>query len=343
MTHTKQECRASSHPTRWVGWRRKINSATAPVTTTTAPIIALDQLWLATNTAHRPIIGSGTARGHVLFMAPVWRRVTRTSASPGHFPVRPGTLPSCGRAADWARLAVSATVADTNQKEPAMPLSTFEKFLPWSGVIAGVAWIGQDALAHMYSTDQPGRGSVAVVNDHTALNLGSLSCLVLMGVALLFFATAVRNLLRSGEASEATYSSVAYGAWITVSAALGQMALWDKALLSAADDKNVSATQTLSYAQYFGWLAMGVGISTAFIAIGLGGIRSAVLPRWFAITTVVLGVLALLGACSIPPGGLVNYLLLPFWLIGASVIISRRQRAASTATIEVPVDVPVDA
>lgn len=210
-----------------------------------------------------------------------------------------------------------------------MPLSTFEKFLPWSGLIAGLAWIGQDALARMYSSDRPGRGSVEALNDHAALNLGSLACLVVMGVALLFFATAARNLLRSGEAREATYSSVAYGAWITVSAALGQMALWNKALLSAAEDKNAAAVQTLSYAQYFGWLAMGIGISTAFIAMGLGGLRSQVLPKWFAITTVVLGVLALLGACSIPPGGLVNYLLLPFWLIAAAIIISRRQNASA--------------
>lgn len=36
-----------------------------------------------------------------------------------------------------------------------------------------------------------------------------MACLVVMGIALLFFATAVRNLLRSGEGREATYSSVA--------------------------------------------------------------------------------------------------------------------------------------
>jgi hypothetical protein len=219
-----------------------------------------------------------------------------------------------------------------------MPLSKFETLLPWSGVIAGLAWIGQDFLAHWYTKDLPGRGSVDVTNGHTALNTVSLSCLVLMGVALLFFATAVRNLLRSGEAREATYSSVAYGGWITVSAALGQMALWDKALLSAAEDHNTGAIQTLSYAHYFGWLAMGIGISTAFITMGLGGLRSAVLPRWFAITTVVLGALALLGACGIPPGGLVNYLLLPFWLIAAAVIVARRQRTAAEAPI---VGVPV--
>ena len=57
--------------------------------------------------------------------------------------------------------------------------------------------------------------------------------------------------------------------------------------------------------------------------------RNAVLPRWFAITTTVMGVLVALGACSIPPGGLVNYLLLPFWLIAAAIIIARRQKAAT--------------
>ena len=214
-----------------------------------------------------------------------------------------------------------------------MPLSRFEKMLPWSGVLAGLAWIGQDALANTSTSEEPGGASLAVVNAHLSRNVASMACIVVMGVALLFFATAVRNLLRSGEAREATYSSVAYGGCITVSAALGQMALWDKALLSAAEDDNAGAVQTLGYAQYFGWLAMGVGIAAAFIAIGLGGVRSAVLPKWFAITTLVLGVLALLGAAGIPPGGLVNYLLLPFWLVAASVIIARRQHTAAAAPI----------
>lgn len=218
-----------------------------------------------------------------------------------------------------------------------MPLSTFEKLLPWSGAVAGIAWIAQDALARLYSTDEPGRGSVGEISEHLGLNVGSLSCLVVMGVALLFFATAIRNLLRSGEAREATYSSVAYAGWVTVSAALAQMAVWNKGLMAAAEDGNDAATQMLSYTQYFGWLGMGIGITTAFIAIGLGGMRNAVLPRWFAITTTVLGVLALLGACGVPPGGLVNYLVLPFWLIAAAIIIARRQKA--TAQTNVPVQV----
>ena len=39
----------------------------------------------------------------------------------------------------------------------------------------------------------------------------------------------------------------------------------------------------------------------------------------------VMGVLSMLGTAGIPPGGLVNYLLLPFWLIATAVILARRQ------------------
>ena len=91
-----------------------------------------------------------------------------------------------------------------------MPVSTFEKLLPWTGVVAGLAWIAQDVFAKLYTSDVPGRGSVDIISSNLGRNLVNLSCLVVMGVSLLFFATAVRNLLRSGEARDATYSSVAY-------------------------------------------------------------------------------------------------------------------------------------
>ena len=149
-----------------------------------------------------------------------------------------------------------------------------------------------------------------------------------MGIALLFFATAIRNLLRSSEAREATYSSVAYGGWIVVVAGLAQMVAWSWAMINgAAAAEDDAALHVLSYAGYFGFAGMGIGIATAFLATGLGGIRNAVLPKWFAIPTVVLGALSALGNAGIPPGGLVNYLLLPFWLIAAAVIVARNPTA----------------
>ena len=41
---------------------------------------------------------------------------------------------------------------------------------------------------------------------------------------------------------------------------------------------------------------------------------------------VVMSVLGALGNAGVPPGGLVNYLLMPLWLVAVSVIIVRHPR-----------------
>jgi type IV secretory pathway VirB2 component (pilin) len=210
-----------------------------------------------------------------------------------------------------------------------MPLSTFERFVPWTGAIAGLAWIGQAFLFRTDTEDYPGKASTAVIRDHLGQNYAAVGCLVIMGIALVFFASALRSQLRSGEAREATYSSVAYGGVLLASAGLSQMVMWNWGLINgAADAKDDAALHVLSFVGYFGFAGMGIGLATMFIATGLAGVRNRVLPRWFAIVTVVMGILSALGAAGIPPGGLVNYLLLPFWLIGTAVILARRQHSA---------------
>jgi hypothetical protein len=221
-----------------------------------------------------------------------------------------------------------------------MPLSTFEKLMPWGGAVAGGCWLAQDVLRREYVQDQPGGARSGTIEDHLALNYASVGMLVLMGVALLVFATAVRSLLRSGEAREATYSAVAHAGWLVVVAGLSQMVAWNWGLINgAASAGDEAALRTLSYVAYFGWAGMGIGLATAFVATGLGGLRNAVLPRWFAVLTVVCGVLGALGNAGIPPGGLVTYLVLPFWLVAASAIVARRQQRLSQPDAPVPVAV----
>ena len=165
-----------------------------------------------------------------------------------------------------------------------MQSSRFERALPWSGVVAGLCWVGHDAFARMTTTDSPGAASAAVISENLALNYASVGCLVVMGIALLFFGTAMRNILRSGEALEATYSSITFGGWVVAVAGIGQMVATDWALINgAAAESDQAATQTLGYVQYFGWAGMGIGLAAAFIAMGLGGLRTAVVQvaaRW---------------------------------------------------------------
>lgn len=210
-----------------------------------------------------------------------------------------------------------------------MTLSPFEKVLPWTGVIVAASWVGQNAAAGGWEDGfEAGSAKVDLLQDNVpGLQAGLL---VLMGIALLFFATAVRNILRSGEAREATYSTIAHAGFVVVAAAVAQMVVANVAIMNgAADAGDQNAVTVLGYLAYYGWAGMGIGLSTAFIALGLGGIAHAVLPRWFGIVSILLGILGALGNAGIPPGGLVNYLLLPIWLVVASVIITRRQKLAA--------------
>lgn len=210
-----------------------------------------------------------------------------------------------------------------------MPRSKFERFLPWTGAIAGAAWIGQMFLFQTGDQDSPGTMTTAVIRDHLALNYAAIGCLVVMAIALVFFATALRSHLRAGEARESTYSSIVSGGLLLVAAGLSQMVMWNWGLINgAADAKDDQALGILSFVGFFGFAGMGIGIATTLLGAGLAGLANAVLPRWFAILTLVLGVLSALGTAGIPPGGLVNYLLLPLWLIAAAIILARRQGEA---------------
>lgn len=210
-----------------------------------------------------------------------------------------------------------------------MPRSKFERFLPWTGAIAGAAWIGQMFLFQTGDQDSPGTMTTAVIRDHLALNYAAIGCLVVMAIALVFFATALRSHLRAGEAGESTYSSIVSGGLLLVAAGLSQMVMWNWGLINgAADAKDDQALGILSFVGFFGFAGMGIGIATTLLGAGLAGLANAVLPRWFAILTLVLGVLSALGTAGIPPGGLVNYLLLPLWLIAAAIILARRQGEA---------------
>lgn len=211
-----------------------------------------------------------------------------------------------------------------------MALSKFDRILPWTGALAGLAWVAYASLSKTSTKDSPGGASTHVINDNLANNNAAQGALVLMGISLLFFATAARNLLRAGEAREATYSNIVYAGWIVVAAALAQMVAIGWALVNgAADADDQAAVTILGYLQNFSWAGLGIGLATAFIATGLGGLASAAVPKWFAIVSIVLGVLGALGNAGIPPGGLVTYLLLPVWLIVASIIFARRQKAAT--------------
>jgi hypothetical protein len=199
-----------------------------------------------------------------------------------------------------------------------MPLSTFEKFLPWTGALAGVLW-GVQMFAAKSPDDPTDPKAVTVIADAVAQNYVAGFALLVGALMMVFFAAAARKSLRSGEASESTYSSVAHGGLLVAATGFGLLGGLQIALTNSAKAQDAAATAAIGQLALIGWLPALVGLVAAFWGLGLGGLRNASLPKWFAIVTIVLGVVGALG-----PLAMVIYLLLPLWLIAASAVTASR-------------------
>ncbi|MFI5911747.1 hypothetical protein [Dactylosporangium sp. NPDC051541] len=198
-----------------------------------------------------------------------------------------------------------------------MPTSAFEKLLPWSGGLAGVAWAVQLAAAE--TPDDPADPqAVSIVAGAAGWNYAAGFALLAGALLLILFAAAARRSLRAGEAGESTYSSVAHGGLLVAAAGFGTLGIVQIALTNAAKAHDAAATATIGQLALIGWLPALAGLVAAFWGLGLGGLRTATLPKWFAVLTVVLAVIGVLG-----PLAVVVYLLLPLWLIAASVVTAR--------------------
>ena len=197
-----------------------------------------------------------------------------------------------------------------------MPLSPFDRFLPWTGALAGILWAVQ--RVHREGPGRPGRPqAVSVISGAVTQNYVAGFALLVGALMLIFFAAAARKALRSGEAGESTYSSVAHGGLLVAAIGFGMLGVVQIALTNSAKANEVAGTATIGQLALIGWLPALAGLVAAFWGLGLGGLRTASSPKWFAIITIILGVVGILG-----PLAFVIYLILPLWLITASAVIA---------------------
>jgi hypothetical protein len=210
-----------------------------------------------------------------------------------------------------------------------MTTTRFERFLPLSGVLAGLLFIASGALTRSMPDSPTGDGNEYVqwLTDHQGVTALSGAASGFFCVAMLLFAAGLRQALRSGEPGESTYSSAAFAGGLGVAFAVSVMGWVTLSSVQAAADGADGAVIALGYLTSFGWIPWVASSATLFVAAGLGGLRTAALPRPIAIATIVLGVLCLLG-----PTGIVVYFVTPFWLIVVGLVLHRRlSRETQTA------------
>ena len=202
-----------------------------------------------------------------------------------------------------------------------MTSTRFERFLPLTGALAGLAFLVSGVLTIDMPYGPKGDGHVYVqwLADHEGLAIGSGFASGLFCVAMLFFAAGIRQAIRSGEPEESSYSSAAFAGAVGVAFAVSVMGWVTLASVQAADDGADGAVVALGYLGSFGWIPWVASSAALFLATGVGGLRTASMPKPLSIVTIVLGVLCLLG-----PTGIVVYFATPFWLIISGVVLYRR-------------------
>ena len=204
-----------------------------------------------------------------------------------------------------------------------MPQSTFEKFLPASGILAGILFAISGYLPQ--TPDSSSENPVTVMAGHELQNTIAFVAAALFAVTMAFFAVGIRQALRSGEPGESTYSSAALAGGIMVAVASALNAWVGFALVEAVHKEQTTTAHVLGALGLTSWLPFMAASAVLLLSAGLGGLRTAVLPKWLAIVTIVLGVCALLG-----PTGFAVWFAMPVWCIVLGVVLARRQTAGTT-------------
>ena len=209
-----------------------------------------------------------------------------------------------------------------------MSTSNFEKFLAIAGILAAALFV-----ASGFHPDPPGVSASAQARvdwyvDHKTLMTISGFLSGYFAIVMAFFATGVRRVLRSGEPGESTYSTAALAGGILVAGAGIFGAVTGLASVEAADKGQAATVTTLAFVNDFGWLPLIAALAVFYLATGLGGLRTATLPKWLSIATIVLGV-----ACVLGPVGVAAYFATPVWLVVTAIVMLRRtsERAPATA------------
>ena len=212
-----------------------------------------------------------------------------------------------------------------------MTPSRFDRFLPLAGVLAGLTFTAFNVLTWgAPETNDAHTTTVWGAAHETRVQIGAFM-LAYTAVLLAFFAAGVRKAVRSGEPGESTYSSVVFAGGLMTAVTAGSWATLLLAQLNAVKDGDRAAIQTLAHLTSLAWLPWLIGSVVLFISVGLGGMRTASLPRWLAIATLVLGIVGATGV-----GGYVLYIAMPFWLIVTGIVLHGRLGAGERDQVVAP-------
>lgn len=178
-------------------------------------------------------------------------------------------------------------------------------------VVILVLIIGMIATGHDISYDT----ATADIRDAYDISQGAnqisaYAGMVLVGL-LLFFGSAVRHALRATGRS--WFVDAAFLGFGALAATFASWTVADLALWKAVDSGNDDAIRTLAVISDAGFLPLMASMIAIYVGTGLAGLTAGALPKWLAIASIVIGVIAPLG-----PLGFIGFMVLPLWIVAVA-------------------------
>ncbi|MEZ0580953.1 hypothetical protein [Nocardioides sp. MH1] len=131
---------------------------------------------------------------------------------------------------------------------------------------------------------------------------------------LLFFGAALRHALRQrGATWPADVTFLGFGA---LAATVASWAVEDSAMWRAVDVGDESAIRTLAAITDAGFLPLMASMVALYVGTGIAGLTTAAIPKWLAIASIAIGVVAPMSVL-----GFVGAALLPVWVLAVALTV----------------------
>jgi hypothetical protein len=185
-------------------------------------------------------------------------------------------------------------------------------------VLLAVTFVTVFVAALATSADSNADSSLATIESaydqsHLLIMVTSYAGMAACAV-LIFLGVAVRSALRALR--PAWTADVAMLGFVVIALTIASWAVSGLALWHAVDQGESASVRTLNFVDTSNFLPLMLGMICAYVGAGAAGLVSGTLPRWLAVASIVVGLLAPLG-----PLGFVPAMLLPIWLVVVSSLV----------------------
>jgi hypothetical protein len=205
------------------------------------------------------------------------------------------------------------------------------RLVPLIGVAFTVLFIGS-FLAGGDSAEPTTSGAdvIAKYSQSDPAQLATGTAAMIAAITLVFFGAWLRSTLRDRSTSHAWLADVAFAGTVLQALTLSLFVASAHAVQDGIDSGQPLIAQALNIADGNNFFPSMLALACVLIATGASSLSAGLLPKWLAVISIVLGVMAPLGKAGFAP-----FMLFPIWVTVVGLLGSRQPSTSSTDAVTV--------